>query len=289
MRSCAAIRARHRAQAGHPFRLAAELVKKVEAGEPFDVDHPVVRRRAADQQAKVVANSRTVIGRTGVGIAVPRGAAGPTSARSTRSSANCSTPKLATSGDGSSGRYVMTLLDRLGIADQVKPKIKTGANGHRGQLLAEGEVDFAVIGHSAGRGRAGHRMAGWLPDEINSWLVFTGGISVAAKEPEAGRALLKFLITPGAVRCSRPRASSRSRRSAKSTDPDGRHGTVTSQGLSSATTGATAMLSSMRLIGAAAGAALPPMPRRRTSPFANISATIRCSRSAPTASRAARR
>jgi len=40
---------------------------------------------------------------------------------------------------------------------------------------------------------------GYLPEEINSWLVFSGGVGVNAKQPDAGRALLKFLTTPAAM------------------------------------------------------------------------------------------
>ena len=39
---------------------------------------------------------------------------------------------------------------------------------------------------------------GGLPSG-NSWLVFSGGIGVNAKQPDAGRALLKFLATPAAL------------------------------------------------------------------------------------------
>ena len=182
------------------FGLPAELVKKVEAGEPFDVVilssdvEPLIR------QAKVVANSRTLIGRTGVGVAIPQGARRPDFSTVDAFKRELLNAKaIATSGDGSSGRHVITLLDRLGVADQVKPKIKTGPTGTAAQLVAKREVDFAVIGHPPVAGVPGVEWLGWLPDEINSWLVFTGGISVAAKEPDAGRALLKFLIAPGAA------------------------------------------------------------------------------------------
>jgi molybdate transport system substrate-binding protein len=182
------------------FGLPTELVKKVEAGEPFDVVilssdvEPLIR------QAKVVANSRTVIGRTGVGVAIPQGARRPdfsTVDAFKRELLNAKS--IATSGDGSSGRHVFALLDRLGVADQVKPKIKSGATGTAAQLVAKREVDFAVIGHPPVAGVPGVEWLGWLPDEINNWLAFTGGVNVAAKEPDAGRALLKFLTAPAAA------------------------------------------------------------------------------------------
>jgi len=182
------------------FGLPTELVKKVEAGEPFDVVilssdvEPLIR------QAKVVANSRTVLGRTGVGVAIPQGAPKPGFNTADALKASLLNAKfIATSGEGSSGRYVLTLLDRLGVADQVRPKIKTGPTGSAAKFLAQKEVDFALIGLPPVAGVPGVEWLGWLPDEINSWLVFTGGINVAAKEPDAGRALLKFLTAPAAI------------------------------------------------------------------------------------------
>ena len=118
------------------FGLPAELVKKIEAGEPFDVVilsydvEPLIR------QAKVVANSRTVFGRTGVGVAIPQGAPQARLQHGRRVQARLLNAKsIATSGEGSSGRYVITLLDRLGIADQVKPKIKSGPRAPRRNWL----------------------------------------------------------------------------------------------------------------------------------------------------------
>ena len=40
---------------------------------------------------------------------------------------------------------------------------------------------------------------GWIPDELQSWVVFTGGVGATSKEAAAGRALLAFLTTPAAV------------------------------------------------------------------------------------------
>lgn len=66
------------------------------------------------------------------------------------------------------------------------------------QLLAKGEVDFAVTGLPPLVGTPNIEWLGYLPEEINSWLLFTGGASANAREPEAARALLKFLVTPAA-------------------------------------------------------------------------------------------
>ena len=106
---------------------------------------------------------------------------------------------FATSGEGSSGRYVASLIERLGIAAEVAPKIKSGGPGATAQMLSKGEVDFVVSGLPPLIGTPNIEWLGEIPAEINSSVVFTGGINVSAKEPEAGRALLTFLTTPAAV------------------------------------------------------------------------------------------
>ncbi len=182
------------------FDLPPNLFKKIDAGEPFDVVILSLDVEGLIKQGKVVAGSRTVLGRTGVGIAIPRGAPKPefgTVDAFKRALLNAKA--IATSGEGSSGRYVLTLLDRLGIAEQVKPKIKSGASGRAAELIAKGEVDFAVIGLPPVAGVPGIAWLGWLPDELQSWVVFTGGVGVTAKEADAGRALLRFLTSPAAV------------------------------------------------------------------------------------------
>ena len=182
------------------FDLPPALVRKIDAGEPYDIIILSYDIDALIKQGKVVADSRTVFGRVGVGVAVRQGAPKPdfsTVEAFKRSLLDAKT--FATSGEGSSGRYVASLIERLGIAEQVKPKIRSGAAGASGQMVARGEVDFVVSGLPPLIGTPGIEWLGYLPEEINSWLVFSGGVGVNAKEAEAGRALLKFLATPAAL------------------------------------------------------------------------------------------
>jgi molybdate transport system substrate-binding protein len=180
--------------------LPPALFQKIDAGEPFDVVILSLDVEGLIKQGKVAANSRTVLGRTGVGVAIQKGAPKPdfsTVEAFKRMLLNAKT--FATSGDGSSGRYVAGLLERLGIADQVKSKMRSGLSGAAGEMLSRGEVELVVSGLPPLIGVPNIEWLGPIPAEINSWVVFTGGVSTTAKEAEAGRALLKFLTTPAAV------------------------------------------------------------------------------------------
>ena len=182
------------------FALPPDLVAKLDAGEPFDVIVLSYDVEALIKRGKLEASSRTVLGQYGIGVAVRSGAPKPDFSTVEKFKAMLLNARfIATSGEGSSGRYVASLLDRLGIADQVKPKIKSGGPGRSAELVAEGEVDLVVSGLPPLLGKPNIEWLGLIPPEINSFLVFSAGLNVAAKEPEAGRALLRFLATPEAM------------------------------------------------------------------------------------------
>ena len=182
------------------YALPPELIKKIDAGEPFDVLILSYDVEGLVKQGKIVPDSRTVLGRIGIGVAVRQGAPKPDFSTVEKFKRMLLDAKsFATSGEGSSGRYVASLIERLGIADQVKPKIKSGSSGTSAQLVSRGEVDFVVSGLPPLIGTPNIEWLGYLPAEINNWLLFTGGLGVNAKEADAGRALLKFLTTPPAA------------------------------------------------------------------------------------------
>src|SRR4029079_743608 len=94
------------------FDLPPALIKKIDAGEPFDVIILSYDVEGLIKQGKVVADSRAVLGRAGVGVAGGQGAPKPdfsTVDAFKRSLLDAKT--IATSGEGSSGRYVATLIE----------------------------------------------------------------------------------------------------------------------------------------------------------------------------------
>lgn len=182
------------------YGLPPELIQKMEAAEPFDVMILSYDVEDLVKQGKLAANSRTVLGRSGVGIAVRRGAPKPDfSSVDAFKRSLLSAKAIATSGDGSSGRFVASLLERLAIADQVKPKIRVGGTDGTAMLLTRGEADFAVTGLPPLLGFPNIEWLGYIPADIQFWVVFSGALNTKAKEPVAGRALLDFLTTPAAV------------------------------------------------------------------------------------------
>lgn len=180
--------------------LPPQLVAKVEAGEPFDVLVLSYDVEALIKRGLLEATSRTVLGQIGIGVAIHTGSPKPDFSTVEKFKQMLLNAKsFATSGEGSSGRYVDSLVERLGIADQVRPKIKSGGPGASAKMLSNGEVDFVVSGLPPLLGSPNIEWLGLLPTEINSFLVFSAGLNTHAKEPEAGRALLRHLASPEAM------------------------------------------------------------------------------------------
>jgi molybdate transport system substrate-binding protein len=181
------------------YGLPPDLLKRVDAGEAFDVLILSYDIEPLIKQGKLAVGSRTVFGRIGIGVAVRAGDPKPDfSTVDAFKRSLLGARSIATSGEGSSGRYVDSLLVKLGIADQVRPKIKSGGAGTSAKLLSQGEVDFVVSGLPPLVGTPKLEWLGYLPDEINNWLAFTGGAAARARNPEAARSLLNFLVSPTA-------------------------------------------------------------------------------------------
>jgi molybdate transport system substrate-binding protein len=100
---------------------------------------------------------------------------------------------------GSSGIYVAGLLDKLGIADQIKPKAKLQQGGHVSDLVKAGTAEIGIHQISEIVGQPGVSLVGPLPAEIQNYTVYVVGLSTAAKEAEAAKAFIKVLTGPSAA------------------------------------------------------------------------------------------
>ena len=103
--------------------------------------------------------------------------------------------------DSASGVYLSTVLfPRLGIADRVGPKSRKVAGNERvGGLVARGEAEVGFQQISELLPVPGITYVGPLPPGAQQVTVFSAGIAMGAKEPEAARALITFLASGAAT------------------------------------------------------------------------------------------
>jgi molybdate transport system substrate-binding protein len=178
-----------------------DIKKRIAAGEVYDVviaSGPSID--AFIKQGKIVSESRTDVMKSAVGAAVRAGASKPDIGSSDSLKQTLLTAKSIGYSTGPSGEHIINLVERMGIAEQVKPKLKQVPSGARiGTLIASGEVEIGFQQVSELIHDPSIDYLGPLPEEIGMITVFTGGIHSTAREPEQGKALMKHLTAPAAA------------------------------------------------------------------------------------------
>jgi molybdate transport system substrate-binding protein len=176
-----------------------DIVKRVAGGEIADiVIIPAARIDDFVAQGRLV--SRVDLARSGVGVAVRAGALRPdiSSAAALRSALLAAKSIVLSSGPSSV--YLPTLFQKMGIADELKPKIiQIGPGLPVGETVARGEGEIGFTQMSELMSVKGIDYLGPLPAEVQFITVFSAGVHAAAPAPEAARALLKFLTAPEAA------------------------------------------------------------------------------------------
>jgi molybdate transport system substrate-binding protein len=162
-------------------------------------DMTIVTREAIDQLVRdgvIVDGSTADLAQSGVGIAVKAGAAKPDigsvdALRRTLLEAK----SVAFSRLGASGIHFGHVIERLGIADDVRRKAHI-SDSFVGEVAARGEAEIAVQQISELKAVAGIDIVGLLPDDVQKISVFAAGIFRAARNPGGAEKLIAFLGDP---------------------------------------------------------------------------------------------
>jgi molybdate transport system substrate-binding protein len=162
-------------------------------------DMTIVTREAIDGLVRdgVIADGSTAdLARSGVGIAVRAGAAKPDigsvdALRRTLLDAK----SVAFSRLGASGIHFGQVIERLGIADEVRGKAHIG-DAFVGEAAARGDAEIAVQQISELKAVAGIDIVGPLPDAVQKVSVFSAGIFRAARNPAGAATLIAYLADP---------------------------------------------------------------------------------------------
>ena len=153
-----------------------------------------------------VAPGRTDIARTGIGIAVSKGAPQPDvstpEALKRALLAAKSVGHTAPAGGGITAVHLLKMFEKLGIASEVAAKTKLAAGGPSGRvsvLVSSGEAEIGMQQVSELMSNPEVEVIGMLPAELQLMIVTSGGITASAKQPDAARALIRHLATPAAT------------------------------------------------------------------------------------------
>lgn len=195
-------------QSGHKVTVdngtAGELQKRIEGGEAFDV--AVITPRIVDdfiKAGKLVPGSRVNLANVGVGVMVKEGAPKPdvstVDAFKRALLAAKTVAYIDPASGGSSGIYVDKLLEKLGVAEQVRPKAKLKKGGHVADLIVSGEAELGIHQISEIIPVQGVTLVGPLPKEIQNTTTYAAGLSASARDKSAAEALIKAFSGPAAA------------------------------------------------------------------------------------------
>lgn len=149
----------------------------------------------------IVPGTETEVGRVGVGVAVPDGAAlpdisTPDAVRSLLLKANGIA--MINPETGTSGRHLAQVFEKLGIADAMKPKLKLMDQGFAVEPVGRGEADVGLHQISEILPVKGVKLVGPLPAELQKVTIYIGAVGAHARHVEEARRLLAYLRTPEA-------------------------------------------------------------------------------------------
>ena len=175
--------------------------KRLADGEPYDLI--IMAGPAIDDQIKLgkaAAGSRVDFAQSGTGLAVKKGAPKPDIGSVDAFKKTLLATKSIGYSTGPSGVYMLSVFEKMGIADQVKAKLKQTPSGvFVGTLIATGETEIGFQQISELVHFDGIDYVGPLPGELQRMTMFSTGIHAGAKQADAARALVKFITAPAAA------------------------------------------------------------------------------------------
>lgn len=184
------------------FGTAVQMKGKVDAGESFDLvilNPPQIDAIIAD--GKGAAGTRAPLARAGMGIAIPLDAPIPDLSTDEKLKNWLLTiPSFATGNPASGGFgsvYFDRLVERLGISGVTRPKTQFAPPGEFAKPVAAGNAQAGIGLISEIVAVKGVQTVPLMTQDPAGYVGFAGVVGSAASNPEAARALLQFLISPG--------------------------------------------------------------------------------------------
>jgi molybdate transport system substrate-binding protein len=180
---------------------SGNLTARIDKGTPFDL--AIVAADALDSLIGrgMLLGPRRDIARSGIGVSYRKGAAKPDVSTSAALKATLLAARsISFNPQGLSGSHMVSVIDRLGIAAAVKPKMMVPAVS-ASEDVAKGIAELGVtqIGEIRFYAAVGAELAGSLPKEFALDTVFGIAIGTRAQQPDAATALIAFLRSPAVV------------------------------------------------------------------------------------------
>jgi molybdate transport system substrate-binding protein len=182
------------------FGAAAELKTSIEKGAAIDL--AILTAEVTDaliKEGKLTAAGRADIARSGAGVAARKGAPKPDiSTTEAFKHALLDAKSIAYVEAGATAPYIKSLFERLGIADQIKPKEKLKHGGYVADLISSGQSELGIHQISEIVPAPGVTLVGPLPKEIQNYTVYAAGVGPNTKYPDEAKKLIATFTSPSA-------------------------------------------------------------------------------------------
>lgn len=178
-----------------------DAARRVRAGEVFDIvalASDAIDALIAD--GHLLPGSRTDLVRSGVAVAVQKGAPRPDVGSQAALRAAVMAAASIGYSTGPSGVQLKRLFERWGIADEIAPRlVQAPAGVPVGSMVADGTVALGFQQLSELLGLQGIEILGPLPEAVQIVTVFSAGLGLRSTRTEPARAVLQALTAPGAA------------------------------------------------------------------------------------------
>jgi molybdate transport system substrate-binding protein len=183
------------------YGLEAAQRQHIQAGD-FDlaiVPSPVLD--GAIKDGKIAADTGTPVARAELSVGVRAGAAKPSvTSVDAFKRAMIAAKSVAYAANESTGRQIAKDFDNLGIAEMMKAKIKPQKTvALVWQAVAGGDAEIGFSFTSNLLSAHGVELVGPFPSELQYSVVMVAGIGSAARESDAAKSFIKYLLAPEAV------------------------------------------------------------------------------------------
>lgn len=184
------------------YATAGVIVDRILKGESPDVTIVTGRQNEdLQKQGKILPDSRVDIARVGVGVFVRTGSPKPDIRSVEEFKRSLLAARAISYSDpargGISGIHTASVVERLGIAAEMKPKTKVFPNSQVAlEALAKGDAEIGFGLTSDIAAISGVDLVGPLPTDIQSFTLYAAGVVASSKQADAGRALIAYFATP---------------------------------------------------------------------------------------------
>jgi molybdate transport system substrate-binding protein len=178
----------------------AELDKRLASGGQADLiasnPTPIVD---LIKKGKVAADTVTPFVLAGLGLSVRAGVPKPDIGTVEAYKATLLAAKSIGYSHGCSGTNAAAGIEKLGLTEQLKAKTVYSDGGPVVEFLAKGDFDVGIQQTNIMVGAPGTEYVGALPGFLNVPCPSSVALMTGSKEPEAARAMIKFMVSPEAA------------------------------------------------------------------------------------------